>query len=199
VTRDALARAAPWPAVRTIWSARLARSAPWFLEGERERRARARPLAREVRGARPLAGTPQPFTVTAKADRIDRTPAGAYAIYDYKSGGIPSKREAAAFHLQLPLEGAIAMAGGFEGLPPGPAVHLELVGLGAQASLVIPTDPDTVWTRLRTLVAAYQADPFPGFTARLRPQRLIYASDYDHLSRHGEWADADPPAPEDVG
>jgi ATP-dependent helicase/nuclease subunit B len=90
----------PWPAVRAIWAARLARIAPWFLATEAERRARAAPLAREVRGRLDL---PAPaFTVTAIADRIDRDPAGAYAIYDYKSGGVPSENEARAFHLQLP-------------------------------------------------------------------------------------------------
>jgi superfamily I DNA/RNA helicase len=54
VTDTALREAAPWPAIRLLWSARLARAAPWFLEGERTRRARARPAARERRGARAL-------------------------------------------------------------------------------------------------------------------------------------------------
>ena len=35
--------------------------------------------------------------------------------------------------------------------------------------------------------------PLTGFTARLRPQLQSYASDYDHLSRKGEWADGDTP------
>ena len=46
------------------------------------------------------------------------------------------------------------------------------------------------WDRLRALIAYYQ-DPAAGFTARLRPQKLSYASDYDHLSRKGEWSDGD--------
>ena len=51
------------------------------------------------------------------------------------------------------------------------------------------------WERFRGLIAHYQ-HPGYGFTARLRPQRLTYASDYDHLSRKGEWADGD--CPEDA-
>lgn len=193
--RDVLAREAPWPAVRAIWTARLTRITDWFLEGEAERRARAQPLAREIRGSRDLTGLPAPFAVTAKADRIDRAADGSYAIYDYKSGGVPSDREARAFHLQLPLEAAIAETGGFKDLPPGPTLRLELIGLGAAETRSIDADPDAIaqtWERLSALIAFYQ-DPAHGFTARLRPQRLIYASDYDHLSRKGEWADGDTP------
>lgn len=194
-TQAELELAAPWPAIRLIWSARLDRIADWFLSGEAERRARGRPFARELKGRRALDGLPAAFAVTARADRIDRTPDGGYAIYDYKSGTVPSEREAGAFHLQLPLEGAIAVAGGFPGLPPGPVHHLELIGLGAHKILAITTDPAErarTWTRLHDLIALYQLGE-SGFAARLRPQKLTYAGDYDHLARYGEWADGDEP------
>ncbi len=190
-TAAVLQDAAPWPAVRVFWSARLARIADWFLAGEAERRARAAPFAREVSGARDLPGLRLPFRVTAKADRLDRAPGGGYAIYDYKSGGLPSEAEAKGFHLQLPLEAAIAASGGFDGLPPGSAIHLELIGLGARKSLLLPLKHEQTWARLAGLVAIYQ-DFGTGYTARLRPQLLSYASEYDHLSRFGEWAEGDP-------
>jgi double-strand break repair protein AddB len=196
-TAAAIAAAAPWPTARALWTARLGRVAGWWLATEAERRARGRPVAREVRGRRELDGARLPFAVTAQADRIDRTPSGAYAIYDYKSGGVPSEREAQRFHLQLPLEAAIAAAGGFEGLPAAPVAHLELIGLGARATLVLDAEPEAVWVRLRGLIAAFQ-HPAATFPARLRPQRLVHASDYDHLSRRGEWADGDPPQVEDL-
>ncbi len=142
-----------------------------------------------------MPGLAQPFAVTARADRIDRVP-GGYAIYDYKSGSGPSAAEARAFHLQLPLEAAIAAAGGFEGLGPGPALHLELLKFGKQGeTLALPADPAAIaatWARFTALIAHY-LDPANGFPARLRPQRLTWASDYDHLSRKGEWADGDDP------
>ncbi len=156
-----------------------------------------RPPPARSRARATLDGAPLPFAVTAKADRIDRAPDGGYAIYDYKSGGVPTAPEAAAFHLQLPLEAAIAAAGGFDGLPAGRAVHLELIGVGARKTLALDPDPSATWARLVGLIAAYQ-DPAQGFVARLRPQKLTYASDYDHLSRLGEWADGDRPAAEDV-
>jgi ATP-dependent helicase/nuclease subunit B len=191
--RDALAEAAPWPSVNAIWSARLARAARWFLDGEAERRARGAPAAREVKGRRDVGGLKQPFAVTARADRIDRLP-GGFAIYDYKSGSNPSAAEARAFYLQLPLEAAILAASGFEGLEAGPALHLELLKFGKQGE-TLPLDADpatlsTTWARLRALLAHY-LDEANGFPARLRPQRLTWGSDYDHLSRKGEWADGD--------
>jgi ATP-dependent helicase/nuclease subunit B len=199
VFRDEVARAmalaAPWPAVNAIWTARLHRSARWFLDGEAERRARALPAAREVRGRRDVEGLARPFAVTAKADRVDRTPEGGYAIYDYKSGSAPSQAEIAAHHLQLQIEAAIAAAGGFEGLPAGPAVHLEYLGINGRNRQPVEADATalaTFWERFRRLVATYQ-DPATPFVARLRPLRLKYGSDYDHLSRLGEWADGDPP------
>ena len=86
----ALAAHAPWPAVNAIWTARLARAAPWFLAGEAERRARGTPAAREVKGRLDIPGLARPFAVTARADRIDHVP-GGLAIYDYKSGSEPHR------------------------------------------------------------------------------------------------------------
>jgi ATP-dependent helicase/nuclease subunit B len=189
----ALLAEAPWPAVRAIWVARLARIADWFLAGEAERRTRGVPLAREVRGRRLLHGLPHPFEITAKADRIDRMDPG-FAIYDYKSGGVPSAKEAEAFHLQLPLEAAILEAGGFDGLPAGATHRMELIGLNTRKTLVLdPGRVPEVLARLCDLVSVYQSTA-TGYTARLRPQKLTYESDYDHLSRRGEWGDGDPPA-----
>lgn len=189
-----VAEAAPWPAVRAIWTARLRRRTGWLLKGEAERRDRGSPAAREVSGRREIAGLARPFAVTAKADRIDRMHDGRFALYDYKSGSIPSEKEARAFHLQLPLEAAILAAGGFEGLPAGEAGHLELIGIGAAKSLWLEEGAEAVahvLERLRDLIGHY---PEAGFVARLRPQRLSYESDYDHLSRYGEWNDGEDPA-----
>lgn len=192
---DALDESTPWPAVRAIWASRMERAAGWFLREEASRRLRGAPAAREVRGEHTTEIAGRPFTVHAMADRLDVTPDGRVAIYDYKSGGVPSAREAAAFHLQLPLEAMIAAQGGFAGLAAAEADHLELIGLGARKSLLLDADPEALaetWAHLKVLITRYR-DPQTGFTARLRPQLQSYASDYDHLSRKGEWADGDDP------
>jgi RecB family exonuclease len=189
--------ATPRAAARAIWLARLMRIAPWFLAGEAARRDRARPFAREVRGA--LEVPALDFTLSARADRIDRTAAGAYAVYDYKSGSIPTEREAGAFHLQLPLEAAMLRRGAFPDVPPGPTEHLEMVGLGGRRVLALdPATAEATLERLGRLLSAY-LDEGTGFTARLRPQRIAFGSDYDHLSRYGEWGDGDAPAAIHVG
>ncbi len=59
------------------------------------------------------------FLLTAKADRIDSLAAGTLAIIDYKTGEPPKEKEVLdGLAPQLPLEAAIAEAGGFKGFPP---------------------------------------------------------------------------------
>ena len=55
-------------------------SVRWFLETERARRPAFQPLATEVEGALDLDAPGGSFRLTAKADRIDRTEAGALEI-----------------------------------------------------------------------------------------------------------------------
>ena len=122
-SQAALAEAAPWPAVNAIWTARLRRSAP-LVPRRRGRAPRPRQRRRRARsrGRRAVDGLAQPFAVTAKADRIDRAPDGRYAIYDYKSGErARAPTEAAAIHLQLPLEAAIARGRRLRGAAGGAA------------------------------------------------------------------------------
>ena len=52
-----------------------------------------------------IAVTPD-FTLTARADRIDRLADGSLAIIDYKTGAPPTIDEVLSLSPQLPLEGA---------------------------------------------------------------------------------------------
>jgi inactivated superfamily I helicase/RecB family exonuclease len=189
--REVLDELVPWPSTRRLWLARLQKISGWFVAGEHIRRERARPLITEVSGKR----TAQGFTLTAKADRIDLLPDGSFAIYDYKSGGLPSRAQAAKFAVQLPLEGAIAQVGGFEGIAKGQVSHLELIGLGSggkELSLGFEdAEINEIWIRLQELIAKFSSAQM-GYTARMRPEQIKYASDFDHLSRYGEWQNGDP-------
>ncbi len=192
ITEEVLAAEVPAPAIHALWRGRLLRIADILVQKEVDRRAAGVPVGLEVQGHRDLAEPP--FRLTAKADRIDRDAGGRYRIYDYKSGSPPSEKEVRSFAVQLPLEAAIAEAGGFKGLDPAPVAHLELIGLGSDAK-VVPVDPhheDIVqaWERLAALIADY-ARPGQGYIARSRPRLVKFASDYDHLARRGEWGDAD--------
>ena len=170
---DAFAREAPWPAVRSLWSARFAKAAGWFLHGETERRARGRPLAREVRGRRAMEGLARPFAVKARRGP-DRPDAGR-RLRDLRLqvGQLPSAAEAKAFHLQLPLEGAIAEAGGFDGLAAGRAGHLELIGvLGCEIRAIDPAEIATTWD-----AAPYAGRLLPGPGQRLHGAAAAAAAD----------------------
>ncbi|MEM9009765.1 MAG: double-strand break repair protein AddB [Pseudomonadota bacterium] len=190
----------PWAAARRFWQARIADIADTLLAGEAERRARGRPLGVEVTGAReiPTLG----FTLTARADRIDRSPAGTLAIYDYKSGTPPTKKQVSAFAKQLPLEASMAEAGGFTDIDPAPVGHLEFIGLNRAAATMRldmeDQDITAIWAEFTRLIAAF-ADPGTAYPARARAEYIAYAGDYDHLARRGEWDDGDAAAVEDVG
>ncbi|MEM8787149.1 MAG: double-strand break repair protein AddB [Pseudomonadota bacterium] len=193
LTEAVLAAEVPWPAIRALWQARLLAFAGPFLAAEGARRARARPALQETAGRVDLGGLPRDFALTARADRIDSDGAGGVAIYDYK-GTLPSAKQAAAFHKQLPLEAGIALRGGFEDLRADRTLALELLGTDATAkTLALEADHaalDQVWDELSAMLTAYMCGA--GMVARARPALQSYGGDYDHLARHGEWADSDP-------
>ncbi|MES2542527.1 MAG: hypothetical protein V4583_18405, partial [Pseudomonadota bacterium] len=75
------------------------------------------------------------------------------------------------------------------------------VGLKAQLKTQeITLDPGQVaetWAEFTRLIAAY-ARPGQGYTARRALESVRDASDYDHLSRFGEWDLTADPVPEDL-
>ncbi len=81
----------PWldrPNVWAFWQPRFQRIAAWWLKKERERRTPLMTsIATEVDGALELcARSRPPFTLTARADRIDTFRDGSLTIIDYKTG-----------------------------------------------------------------------------------------------------------------
>ncbi|MCB1336385.1 MAG: double-strand break repair protein AddB [Maritimibacter sp.] len=197
---EVLEAKAPWSAARVLWLATLGRVADLFLEGEAERRARAKPAATEVRGE--LRFDALDFTLSAEADRIDRAPDGRLYIYDYKTGAVPSDKQQRIFDKQLPLEAVMAEAGAFDGLDAARVAEVAYIGLGATPKFArIEVGPDLIATTrsdLETLIAAYQTRA-QGYTAQRMPEKTSFTGDYDHLSRFGEWDLATEASPEEVG
>jgi len=200
IAAEVLNKEAPWPAERRFWLARLARIANWFIETERGRREQGRVLVQERKGERRFEELD--FLLTAKADRIDLNTDGTLLIYDYKSGSPPSKGVIENFDKQLQLEAAIAEAGGFDDVDAAQVSSLQYIGLGSSANEsagkihALDVEADlavTIWDELRQLIGAYQ-HPEQGYSARARMQKEQDFSDYDHLSRRGEWEDSDDPA-----
>ena len=139
-----------------------------------------------------------PFTLTARADRIDVRRTGGADLIDYKSGTPPGVNEVkVGFAPQLTLEAAILMRGGFEGLgelTPERAIYLKLGGPeggeerdAAGPKAVVAEVAEAHFAELTALLDAftepetpYLSRPFPKFASRF--------TDYDHLARVKEWS-----------
>ena len=145
------------------------------------------------------------FVVTAKADRIDMLPDGSLGIVDYKTGTVPTYSQVeVGFSPQLPLEAAIAQAGGFPGVEasrPGELLHVRLTG-GSTPGEAKPVrarrgpgkSPEELardaLAGLEKLVASY-ADPRRPYLARPRVRWKSAHAEYDHLARVAEWSAID--------
>lgn len=191
----------PWPAARTIWLAKLARVADWFVEGERARLAIAKPIAFEDTARGTLSLPDLGFTITGVADRIDQSESGEIQIYDYKTGKPPTEKQQTHFDKQLLIEAAMVEEGAFKNVGVAPVSRAVFIGLGnppVEVEAPLAEEPPLViLANLRKLIAAY-LDPNQGFTARRMMERDGFAGDYDHLARYGEWDGSDAAQPEDL-
>ena len=201
VARQHLQEAVAWPAARTLWAARLARVADWFVAQEKARRLSAAPAAYEDDAKGRLFWPDMNFAINARADRIDRSDDDDILIYDYKTGNPPSKAEQAAFDKQLLIEAAMVEEGAFPAIGPAHVSQAVFIGLGASPKEIpAPLDeepPAVILTQLRDLIRAYQVEN-QGFTSRRMMQKDAVDGDYDLLARFGEWDVTDEPWPEDL-
>jgi ATP-dependent helicase/nuclease subunit B len=206
----ALAEEAMRPALAAWWQPRLRRIADWVAGAEADRRARYRLalIRSEQKGEWPFAAPAGPFTLTGRADRIERMVDGGIAILDYKTGTPPSQAEVEdGLAPQLPLEAAMAAHGAFGADLQGHAIDLTYWQISGgykpgQAKQLFRGDAQKVADaaamaadKLRTLVAtfdrparAYLSQPHPGSAPRF--------SDYAHVSRVAEWAAVDDEPPQ---
>jgi len=188
------------PGVWAFWWPRFERIARWFVGQEAERRtllARAWP---EVEGTLTFDAPGGPFMLMAKADRIDRQTDGGLVVIDYKTGVVPGRAEVVAGYApQLPLEGAIAMGGGFKAVPVGELVALlfwhlsggRIAGEERDAAKEPPGDlARAALEGLRAMVTSFD-DPATPYQARPHPAHVPRYSDYLHLARVKEWSSGD--------
>ncbi|MGY6550103.1 MAG: double-strand break repair protein AddB [Roseinatronobacter sp.] len=198
IADDVLAREVPWPAARALWSARLARGADAFLAFHFSQPGRA--LLLEERGR--LTFKDPPFTLKATPDRIDEWPDGRVHLIDYKTGTPPTQDQQKHFDKQLLLQAVMAEAGAFDALGPREVARITYLGLSNRPKLEVTEITEALVTQTRNgllrLIRAY-LDPARGFPARRHLLREQEVSDYDHLSRFGEWAMQDEPVVLPVG
>jgi ATP-dependent helicase/nuclease subunit B len=187
--------------VSAFWRPRLERFAQWFAETEAARRDGARVFS-EVSGELTLDAPEGPFTLTARADRIDLRPDGSLAIYDYKSATMPGQKAVTDFRSpQLPLEALIATEGRFKGLGAREVVKLAYISArgGDPAGEERPLEkvaPQELAKQAREgvaeLIAHFDAPDTPYAAMRRAAFTSGYKyDDYAHLARVGEWLGAD--------
>ncbi|MGB0504594.1 MAG: double-strand break repair protein AddB [Pikeienuella sp.] len=176
------------------WRARLADLKHKFLAAEADRRAEGTPKAVEAKGELEVAG----IKIVGKADRIDKLRDGQLAIYDYKAGEPPSKKQVAFFAKQLNLLAVIAGINGLEKVaakPVGKLAYLTLKGGEKAGTEQLVELEANALANLSDLLTQW-ADPNEPFLARAAPETTSFESDYAHLSRFGEWSDRSPEAEE---
>jgi ATP-dependent helicase/nuclease subunit B len=196
IAKAVLARYAANPRVAAFWLPRFQRFAHWFAETEPGRRAGTTRIVAEVDGKLAVRGPAGPFTLTARADRIDQGPSGL-VITDYKTGQLPSDNKVRdGLAPQLPLEAAIAAGGaGFAGVGPGAVAELRYIratgGEPAGEERSIRTDDVAALgaaaiKSLEGLIASFDDEGTPYKALRRNGFDYEY-DDYAHLARVGEW------------
>jgi ATP-dependent helicase/nuclease subunit B len=182
------------PGAWAFWWPRFERITRWLVQEERCHRSEIVESLSECEGGWTLESAGGPFTITAKADRIDRLAEGGLLLIDYKSGSLPAaKAIEAGFAPQLPLEGAILQGGGFSGVG-GVVAALEYWRLsgGEPAGERRPIDGgeagaliDRAIAQLQALIERFDDLAMP-YLAVPSPRWAPRFSDYRHLERLGE-------------
>ncbi len=187
------------PGVWAFWWPRFRRVARWFIALERSRRGDLVASHGEAPGRFLLDGPAGPFELVCKADRIDRRRDGCLIIVDYKTGSLPKRSDVdLGFAPQLPLEAAIAEAGGFAEIAVASVAELaywRLAGgdIAGEVKALAVTDAairslvDGAVMGLRTLIARFDREATP-YRSWPRPEHAPRFTDYAHLARVKEWS-----------
>jgi len=188
------------PRVAAFWAPRLQRFAAWFGETEPARRRAILKSLAEREGALVLAAPGGPFTLKARADRIDVAQA-SLNITDYKTSASLDTlvRNAKAGRApQLALEAAIASAGGFAGVPARPVSLLRYISAAGGKPPGLEEDvecdqaqvaqlADKARDGLARLIAEFDRVETP-YRAVRRPRFRYDFDEFAHLARVAEWS-----------
>ncbi len=178
-------------AQRALWRPRFHNAARAFLAWEQRRARWIASSKLEVRGRMSFDAPAGPFELACIADRIDLLKEGGAAIVDYKTGALPGKKGLVQFLMpQLPLEGAILAAGGFDGIPAQFAaelIYLRFAGKDDKDVVLDGSLAQEAAARLTQRIAWFD-DPATPYQSRVAPQQARFAGDYDHLARVREWS-----------
>jgi ATP-dependent helicase/nuclease subunit B len=185
------------PRVMAVWWPRFLQVVRWVVAEEAARRPALVEVIAEVAGELEIAAPGGPFTLVARADRLERNRDGRITVIDYKTGQLPINKDVLAGKSpQLPLEAAMVEAAAFAALG-GPAAVAELLYWrltgdeegGEQRAAVGKRAPSELAAAARAgleLLVAHYDRAETAYPAKPRP-RIGQRRDYDHLARRGEW------------
>lgn len=185
----------PW--VEKFWWPQFEAIARWFIDIDRQHQDSILRRHPEISGDMEIDGLTAPYTLTARADRIDTTTAGGLRIIDYKTGQIPPRKAVEGGRaLQLIVEAVLAAGGHFPAIDAGLTIEaLEYWKLSGRAET-----PGTIEDRtpsaamlagaedgLRQLLHHFDDDAarYPSEPVATEVNRY---SDYRHLARVREWS-----------
>ena len=196
------------PEARALWWPRFQRIVRWFAEWETARRPEIAAIDAEIAGKIAIAlDNERTFTLTARADRIERRADGSFAILDYKTGQPPTAKQVRmGLSPQLTLEAAILRGGGFDGIDAGSSVgelaYVRISGnnppgeyraLELKIKSEAPQPPDDAADharrQLEALIRAFENEAEPYRSLNLPMWTNRYGS-YDDLARIKEWSAA---------
>jgi ATP-dependent helicase/nuclease subunit B len=183
------------PEVINFWWPRFERIAAWFIDNEEARKADLHASHTEISGKLTIATTAGPFSITAKADRLDVRHDGSVDVIDYKTGGVPSWQNVEqGLAPQLTLEAAILNAGGFKDIgarPVNSVQYWRLQGSNPAGEIrAMDLRDNKLQTEaiagLKQLVESYGHEHVP-YLAQPRPKHALRYNPYAHLTRTQEW------------
>ena len=176
----------------------LARNcARWLAGFEMRRRARGIEIRVEEEVEMKFDAPAGPFTLTAKADRIELSSTGA-AVLDFKTGAAPSAKQVkSGFAPQLTLTGAILAEAGLKTsgpVEPEELTYVRVVGrkvpgeAAVRASGVEASELSmAALAGLKARVARFDDQTTP-YLSWVAPQFMgNFGGNYDHLARVWEW------------
>ncbi len=188
------------PTINTFWRPRFLRMAQWIAQVETGSDRPITVLAERKGEHHWTTAAGRDFTLSAKADRINRRADGKVEVLDYKTGSPPSDQQVMVrFAQQLTLESALIRQGGFADLPQpqsiGKIAYIHLTGTspaGREAERGTKMDldqlADDALAGLKSLIDHYENEATP-YLSKVSPEKIGQTGDYDHLARVAEWSD----------
>lgn len=189
----------PHPDVMGHWWPRFERMTGAFIAHEKKWREKTLQVYPEISGSYVFETAQGPFTLEARADRLEKRQDG-WAVIDYKTGAVPDAKDVrAGLEPQLPLMGMMLRAGSFnEKLG---TVHTP-ADISALAYWKTSGGRDTLETRthdnvddlcdkarkgLEELVRLYRRGDTPFVCWPDPDNELPESYEYAHLARIAEW------------